>query len=176
MMNRSITILLSIAGLIYFVSSAALAAESGTVQGYVRDVQTHEPLPGANVLILGTTMGASTGLNGNFVIPTVPSGSYMIRATYVGYETKEMSLNVKSNATVTINFYLEAVGVKGKEVVVTAQASGQSAAINQQLASNQIVSVVSAARIQELPDANAAESVEGYPVFPFSEAEAKDTR
>ena len=163
MMNRSITILLSIAGLIYFVSSAALAAESGTVQGYVRDVQTHEPLPGANVLILGTTMGASTGLNGNFVIPTVPSGSYMIRATYVGYETKEMSLNVKSNATVTINFYLEAVGVKGKEVVVTAQASGQSAAINQQLASNQIVSVVSAARIQELPDANAAESVGRLP-------------
>ncbi len=48
-------------------------------------------------------------------------------------------------------------------MVVTAQASGQNSAINQQLTSNNVVNVVSAARIQELPDANAAESVGRLP-------------
>jgi TonB-dependent receptor len=48
-------------------------------------------------------------------------------------------------------------------VVVTAQALGQNQAINQQLSSDKIVNVVSSARIQELPDANAAESVGRLP-------------
>ncbi len=55
------------------------------------------------------------------------------------------------------------MGIQGEVVVVTAQAAGQNEAINTQLSSQQIVSVVSAARIQELPDANAAESVGRLP-------------
>ncbi|MCB0747682.1 MAG: TonB-dependent receptor, partial [Ignavibacteriae bacterium] len=53
--------------------------------------------------------------------------------------------------------------VEGETVVITAQASGQNEAINQQLSSIQIKNVVSMARIQELPDANAAESVGRLP-------------
>jgi len=48
--------------------------------------------------------------------------------------------------------------ITGEEVIVTAQARGQTAAINQQLASNTIANIVSSDRIRELPDANAAES------------------
>ena len=55
------------------------------------------------------------------------------------------------------------VTVSTSEVVVTAQASGQNAAINQQLASDNIVNVVSSAKIQALPDANAAESIGRLP-------------
>ncbi|HXX65103.1 MAG TPA: TonB-dependent receptor, partial [Bacteroidota bacterium] len=57
----------------------------------------------------------------------------------------------------------EAVAIEGQTVVVTAQALGQNQAINQQLSSQQIVNVVSSARIQEVPDANAAESVGRLP-------------
>jgi len=163
-MRRTITILFSIAVLgIYPVGGTARAAESGTIQGHVRDSQTHEPLPGASVYLVGTSWGASTDLNGKFIISSVPSGSYTIRAAYIGYTARETHIQVTSNATVEINFFLEPVGIKGKEVIVTAQAVGQNVAINRQLSSNQIENVVSAARIKELPDANAAESVGRLP-------------
>ena len=55
------------------------------------------------------------------------------------------------------------VTVSTDEIVVTAQASGQNAAINQQLSSDNIVNVVSSLRIRALPDANAAESIGRLP-------------
>ncbi len=146
-----------------FMLSAVYAAESGTVQGVIKDSQTGDALPGANVLLQGTSLGAATDLNGNFVIRSVPAGSYKMRATYIGYNNKVVDVVVRPGATVRLTVELEAVGIKGKEVVVTAQASGQSNAINQQLSSVQITNVVSAAKIQELPDANAAESVGRLP-------------
>ncbi|MGC8595554.1 MAG: TonB-dependent receptor [Candidatus Kryptoniota bacterium] len=134
-----------------------------TVRGHVKDLSTGEPLPGANVLIVGTVLGASTDLNGKFVIMNVPPGTYSVKASYVGYKSKEARVTIKGAGEVEIDFQLEAVGIQGREVVVTAQAAGQNSAINQQLSSDRIVNVVSAARIQELPDANAAESVGRLP-------------
>jgi len=145
-------------------SAAALAAPAGVnIEGVVRDAQTGDPLPGANVVLAGTSLGASADIKGNYVIRSVPPGAYTIRVTYVGYTTVSVPLQVAEGASITQNFKLEAVSLQGETVVVTAQASGQNAAINQQLASNTVTNVVSAARIQELPDANAAESVGRLP-------------
>lgn len=136
---------------------------AGTIRGYVRDAKTNSALPGATVLLKGTGLGASTDLNGNYFIANVPAGSYTIRVSYLGYHSREQAVTVEAGATIAFNAKLQPVGVRGKEVVVTAQASGQNSAINQQLSSKNIVSVVSAARIRELPDANAAESVGRLP-------------
>ena len=163
-MHRRITVFLStILTFLFSFGADALAAGNGTMEGRVRDAQTHESLPGANVLLVGTSMGASTDLNGNYLVSNVPAGSYTIRAAYIGYNTETEHIVINPNETVKLDFQLAAVGVKGKEVIVTAQAAGQNAAINQQLASNQIESVVSAAKIRQLPDANAAESVGRLP-------------
>ena len=141
----------------------AYPAVSGTVKGIVKDAQTGDALPGANVLLVGTSLGAATDLDGRFTVVNVPPGSYEIRTTYVGYKSKTMHVEVNPGAMLNIEVKLSAVGIQGKEVVVTAQASGQNGAINQQLTSDRIENVVSAARIQELPDANAAESVGRLP-------------
>ncbi len=146
-----------------FFCGIAYPAASGTVEGIVKDAQTGDALPGANVLIVGTSLGAATDLNGRFTVENVPPGSYEIRTTYVGYKSKTMHIDVNPGAKLNVEFKLAAVGIQGKEVVVTAQASGQNGAINQQLTSDRIENVVSAARIQELPDANAAESVGRLP-------------
>ncbi len=142
---------------------AAHAASSGTVEGTVRDAQTGDPLPGANVMILKTSLGASTDMDGRFTIRNVPVGAHSLRAAYVGYLQKVVTIQVKEDATIRQDFKLSAVGVEGQEVVVTAQAAGQKEAINQQLSAMPIMNVVSAARIQELPDVNAAESVGRLP-------------
>jgi hypothetical protein len=144
------------------IATLSLAA-SGTIEGVVRDIQTGEPLPGANIMIVKTSLGAATDVNGKYTIREVPAGTYALRATYVGYRQKEVALEVKEGQTFKQDFKLLAVGVEGEEVVVTAQAAGQKEAINQQLAAMPVMNVVSAARIQELPDVNAAESVGRLP-------------
>ena len=61
-------------------------AQKATVDGTVKDAQTGDALPGANVVLAGTSMGASTDITGKYVIHNVPAGSYTLRATYVGYK------------------------------------------------------------------------------------------
>ncbi len=148
---------------VLFMNTAVLVAATSNIVGYVKDAQTGDALPGANVLLVGTSLGASTDINGKYTVQNVPPGSYTIRATYIGYKPLEVTIRVKENVNLEQDFKLEAVGVQGQAVVVTAQASGQNSAINQQISSNRITNVVSAARIQELPDANAAESVGRLP-------------
>ena len=143
--------------------NSASAQSSGTVSGLIRDSQTGEPLPGANVMLAKTSLGASTDVDGKYAISDVPPGAYTLRATYVGYTEKQVSIQVNEGQTLKQDFRLVAVGIEGEEVVVTAQAAGQNKAINKQLSSMPVMNAVSAARIQEMPDANAAESVARLP-------------
>jgi len=160
-MNRRILIV----GLILLATGFRDVAKAGgaTLEGNVKDQVTGDPLPGANIMLVGTSIGAPTDLYGKFVLRNIPAGAYILRATYVGYRTTERKIDVVEGTVSRYDVALAPVGVEGETVVVTAQASGQAQAINQQLASDQIVNVVSAAKIQELPDANAAESVGRLP-------------
>ena len=73
-------------------------------------------------------------------------------------------------------FSLDPEALEGATVNVTVQAEGQKAAINQQLSSKSIVNVVSSARIQELPDANAAESIGRLPGVSITLVGGKEPR
>jgi TonB-dependent receptor len=149
--------------IILMIGSVSWAEASTAIEGYVTDAKTGEPLPGANVFIVGTSLGAASDMNGKYIIPKVPPGSFTLRVTYIGYKTMDVTVQVSAEEKIKQDFELDYVAVKGEEVVVTAQAEGQMAAINQQLSSRSIVNVVSSDRIQELPDANAAESVGRLP-------------
>jgi outer membrane receptor protein involved in Fe transport len=136
---------------------------TGKIKGMVMDASSGEPLPGANVLIKGTSLGAATNLEGEYVIYNVPPGRYTLRITYIGYQEKEFDIFVSYSQILEQNAELSYVVIKGEEVTITAQAEGQLQAINQQLASDAIVNVVDGTRIQELPDQNAAESIARLP-------------
>ncbi len=151
-------------GLVIFIAAQTVfAAGSATLQGRVFDKETKQALPGATVLVKGTSIGASTDLNGGFVIHNVPSGEQTVVVQYVGYSPSSEKMDVPANQTITKDFYLTATAVQGKVVVVTAQAEGQMQAINEQLASNKIVNIVSSAKIQALPDFNAAGAIGRLP-------------
>ncbi len=156
--SRAICLVL-VTGLSGYLVAPSHALAPGTIYGSVTDAQTGEPLTGATVRIDGTSIGAATDLNGEYRIPRVPEGAMELIVSYVGYEQKRVSVTLASGENMEVNVALGLDVLEGQEIVISAQAEGQVAAINQQLASNQIVSVVSDARIQELPDANAAESV-----------------
>jgi TonB-dependent receptor len=149
--------------LILLPTAHLFAAATGKITGKITDAATGEPLAGANVYLKGTAIGAATDLKGEYVISSVPPGSYELRVTFIGYRSKELSIQMGLNEKKEVNIQLEYDVVKGETVTITAQAEGQVAAINQQLRSNTITNIVSAERIQELPDANAAESVGRLP-------------
>ena len=141
----------------------AAAAQTGTVAGTVSEAETGTPLPGANVRVEGTTIGATTDANGRFQVTGVPAGRPTLVASFLGFAPDSATVALAPGGRVSVDFVLGYVVVGGEEVVVTAQAAGQAAAINQQISSNTIVNVVSADRIQEVPDANAAESIGRLP-------------
>ena len=144
-------------------SSAAAAALSTVLTGTVTDAATGDALIGATVRIEGTAVGAATDLNGAYRIARAPSGPQVVLVSYLGYVEQRIEADLPEGGTRRLDVELALDVIVGEGVEITAQAEGQVAAINQQLRSNQIVSVVSAARLQEIPDANAAESVGRLP-------------
>lgn len=148
---------------ILLVTAAPSLMATGTIKGKVTDKDTKDALPGATVLVKGTSIGTAADLNGNYSIPNAPSGDQTIVVSYIGYVTVTETVNIPEDGTLEKDFGLKATAIQGKEVIVTAQAQGQMQAINQQLSSNKIASIVSEARIQELPDFNAAQAIGRLP-------------
>ena len=150
------------AALMLFVGNSVLA-QSASMSGKVFDAATGETLIGANVILMGTSQGAATDGTGAYLIANIRPGQYVVRIGYIGFETKLDTLVFSSGAHLVVDYHLPFAALEGEEVVVTAQAQGQLAAINRQLAEKSLVNVVSADRIEELPDANAAESLARIP-------------
>jgi TonB-dependent receptor len=159
MRNRILSILIITISLFINQVYAAVA----NVEGFVKDKETGDVLLGANVVLLNTSMGAATDNHGKYIIQNVPPGTYTLRASYIGYNSEDVTIDVTEGKTIEHNFGLQPVTVVGQTVTVTGQASGQLQSINKQLLSDQITNVVSSHRIQELPDANAAETLGRLP-------------
>ncbi|KAB2925454.1 MAG: TonB-dependent receptor [Bacteroidetes bacterium] len=66
--------------------AAEMAQQTGTIEGSVVNAVTREPLIGATVQIVGTTVGAATDINGKFRFTNVPVGTYIVRSSALGYE------------------------------------------------------------------------------------------
>jgi TonB-dependent receptor len=148
---------------ILLAPSTVLGQETGNAKGRIFDKKTGDELPGANIIVLNTSLGAATNLDGRFEIRNVPAGRQVFKASYVGYVSQSIEQDVMADATVEFEIGLTVQTLEGEEVLVTAQAQGQNEAINLQLSSNTIANIVSAARIKELPDVNAAESIGRLP-------------
>jgi len=98
------------------------AGTTGRIKGKVIDLQTGEPLIGANVLVVGTSFGAATDVNGDYTINFLDAGVYTVKATYLGYKTVTIS-NVRVNADLAtaLDFKLPPTGVTVGEVQIVAQ-------------------------------------------------------
>jgi len=145
------------------ISSLFPQGESGVIYGTVRDSISGEVLSGANVWLKGYSLGAATDIEGKYTIPKVSPGSYTLTVRYIGYRTKELSVKVTSGANIAINVKLLIEAIEGEVITITGQAQGQREAINNQLSSSTITSVVSAEKIHELPDASAATALSRLP-------------
>ena len=133
---------------------------SGTIKGYVRNTSDHSTLPGANVIIKGTTLGASTDKNGFYTISSVPPGSYTLEATAIGFGPVDDKVIVKNDESIaTKDFFLKERPITLNEVVVEARANKEletSARETEKNAGN-VVNVISAQAIEQSTDRTAAD-------------------
>ena len=99
------------------------AGTTGKIAGTITDKTTGEPLVGVNVIIMGTTLGAATDLDGYYSILNVPVGTHSLRVTFIGYrDYVENDVQVNLDLTSTINVQMERTTLDlGQEVVVTAE-------------------------------------------------------
>ncbi|MEJ2543621.1 MAG: carboxypeptidase-like regulatory domain-containing protein, partial [Calditrichaceae bacterium] len=108
-----------------FSFTMVYAQGSGRVAGLILDKVSGDPLPGANLMLEGTSLGASTDLNGEYLISKVPPGSYNLVVKYIGYKELSIPINVEPDERVYQLVELEYVAIEGETIVVTAQAEGQ---------------------------------------------------
>ena len=116
-MKRTLYYLLALS---IFILPMSVFAANGTISGKVADAKTGEGLPGANVMIVGTNLGAAADMNGNYVIKNVPPGVYTLKVSYIGYQEQTKEVNVATNKKVTVNFGLVEEIISGATITVLA--------------------------------------------------------
>lgn len=103
-----------------------LFAQTGSISGTINDAKNGEPLIGANVFIQGTTIGASTDLDGKYQFK-LAAGTYTVVVSYTGYTDKQINdVVVKNNDVTYLDATLEEATLELEAVVITAKATERS--------------------------------------------------
>ena len=101
-----------------------LGAQAGTITGRVTAQGTSQPLAESRVLILNTSLSATTSDSGTFTIRNVPVGEAQLQVLRVGYQSQKRAVTVAPNASVRADFQMAQAIAQLEEIVTTA--TGQS--------------------------------------------------
>ena len=98
---------------------APVEGQTGIIQGQVLDAQSGRPLSNAQILVVTTGAGQLTNAAGRFVLPDVPAGEQVVRATLIGYAEAEQTVTVGAGQTHDVEFRMAATAIALNEIVVT---------------------------------------------------------
>lgn len=144
------------------MASGAVQAQNAMLHGKIVDQESGEELVGANVLLVGTTMGAATDIDGKFTIRNIAPGTYTVRISFIGYTAKMVTeLSVKAGQSVKLDIALSAEVFKQDEVVVTAERvlATEAALLAERKKSSTIGDGISAEQIKRAPDATSGDAL-----------------
>ncbi|RPH93803.1 MAG: TonB-dependent receptor, partial [Calditrichaeota bacterium] len=105
--------------LLLMCTSVLFAVSTSQLTGTVIDAETGQPLPGANVFIVGTFLGSGSDQNGAYSINRLDAGSYVLKAAYMGYSSSSVQINLAVGESATVNFNLKSTSLPGEQIVVT---------------------------------------------------------
>ncbi|MBI2619052.1 MAG: TonB-dependent receptor [Ignavibacteriales bacterium] len=146
-MLRNISLILPTLCAACVVPIFMFAGTTGKIAGRVLDAKTRDPLPGANIVVEGTTLGSSTDLQGRYVILNVPPGNYTVTASFIGYKRMQVTdVRISIDFTTTVDFALEEGDIELDVVIV----EGERTPLIRKDLTNPVASI-SAETISELP-------------------------
>ena len=108
---------------ITLLSTNTALSQSGKISGKVTDAATNEALPFVNIIIVGSSIGAASDLEGEYFILNIPPGTYSVKASAIGYNSVTMeNINVASGFTSNVDFELTPATLElSQDVVVIAE-------------------------------------------------------
>ena len=107
--------ILFLSGLLFSQSNTA------SINGFVRDDASGEPISYANVFLSNSSIGAATNSDGYFVMSGIPLGLYEVNATMIGYAVFKEEVDLSYGEAVRLEIRLKEEAIKGTEVLVTAE-------------------------------------------------------
>ena len=108
--------------LIFFIFGFLFSQSmTASINGFVRDDATGEPISYANVFLSNSSIGAATNSDGYFVLSGIPSGLYEVNVTMIGYGVFKEEVNLLNRESVRLEIRLTEEAIKGTEVLVTAE-------------------------------------------------------
>jgi len=143
-------------------TNAQTPPPSGHVMGQVLDRDSGEPLPGAQVQIVGTSRGVMAGVAGRFQMQGVDTGEITLRITMLGYASREVNrIEVSPGQVARVQVELTRAAIDLDGITVTAdqdQGSAVSLLADQRSAIG-VVNAISAEQISRSPDGDAAAAI-----------------
>lgn len=104
------------------VLSLSFAGTTGKISGKLIDKSTGEGIIGGIVILEGTTFGASTDVEGNYFILSIPPGTYTLKGSSIGYtDTKIEGVKVSIDVTTKQNISISEESLQVEEVVIVAE-------------------------------------------------------
>ena len=137
---------------------SVFAQGKGNLSGLVKD-DLGETLPGAAVVVKGSTLGTATDLNGAYTLSGIPAGTCIIEVNYLGYMPVTKTFTIKANQTLTANFELKQSAVALGDVVISAAVDGQQRALNQQKVAGNMMQILSADQMGRFPDLDVSDAL-----------------
>jgi len=120
--SQAVIICLGLVIMFFCVDISYADGTTGTLAGYVKEKKTGVPLPGAQVYIPETKLGAAADKDGFYIINNIPAGVYTVKITFVGYATMVVNeVKIITDRRTTLNIELEETDLEGEEVVITAK-------------------------------------------------------
>ena len=123
--SRLLSLMVLFAALLILTLSPAAWSQPGRITGTVTDADTGEPLIGASVEVIGPGLagktGGMSGAEGRYAVENVPTGTYRVKVTFVGYrEATVKDVRVVAGASVGVDFQIVAAPYELGEIVVSA--------------------------------------------------------
>jgi hypothetical protein len=107
--------------LLVIVTAFLQAQDVGSIIGRITDLDTRQPLLGANVMLEGTVQGAATDMDGYYRIDRIAIGSYTVRVSMMGYKTlSRANVHVVSQRETVVNMGLEMTALATEAITVSA--------------------------------------------------------
>jgi TonB-dependent receptor len=152
--------------IIMLSTSAAVFAQTGSIEGIASDKKSKEVLPGVMIIIDGTTIGAMADFNGHFVIANVKPGKYKIKASYISYNPVLLE-DVKVEAGKTINLSIllseNTVALEGVTITGVRKTNTDVSMINTTRMSPLVSIGISGQQILRSQDRDASEVIRRLP-------------
>lgn len=154
---------LTIACMSALLSLSAVAQEAGKLQGLLTDSSQTSYFSGAQITVKELGLSTVSRRDGSFRFTNLPEGQYTLEITYLGADTLEVPIEIKSGEILAKDFVLVGKRADLENIIVYGQRAGQASALNQQRSADSIKSIVSSDAIGQFPDQNAAEALQRLP-------------